>query len=110
MSEKRKTGRKISKSPSHNSNPLTNVQHLESLLKLRDERISQLEEKVQDQEVLLQHRLQCMDRLKRERDELRKTNALLIGKTAELTRKQSVGGKFAGSPVVLAPPSRLIGR
>ena len=102
MSEKKKsrasTGRRSrgsSLSPSHDQHAAT-VQHLESLLKERDEKIIELEAKVQAQEKLLEHRLGCMERLQRERDELRRTNASLIEKTAELSRKQSISGY--GSP------------
>jgi len=37
-------------------------------------------------------------RLQKERDELRAKNALLIGKTAELSRKQSFAGYGGTSP------------
>lgn len=102
MSEKRKRSksRAASLSPGHNSATLeATVQHLERQLKERDNQIAQLEERICNQEKLLQHRLQCMERLKKERDELRKTNAVLIGKTAELSRKQSIAGSQNGSPV-----------
>ncbi len=108
MSDKRLSGQKpraLSLSLAQ-SNPASSIPHLENLLKLKDETISELQQKLQDKEVLLQHRLQCMERLQRERDELRKKNSLLVGKNAELSRKQSVGS-FA-APVT--PLGRFVGR
>ena len=101
MSEKKKSrsgrrSRAISLSPTHNQQTAVTIEHLESLLRQKDEKIGELEEKLRTQETLLEHRLNCMERLQKERDELRKTNAALIEKTAELTRKQSVGS--FGSP------------
>ena len=109
MSEKKRfrSGRRsraISLSPSHNPNPQAIIQHLESLLKLRDEKISQLEEKIKSQDELVR----CMEWVKKERDDLRKQNAMLIGKTAELSRKQSVGS--FGSPPGQPGFSWLVGR
>ncbi len=106
MSQKKKIhsgqrSRAISLSPSHNPNPQVIIQHLESLLKLRDEKITQLEENIKSQD----EHVRCM---KRERDDLRKQNAMLIGKTAELSRKQSVGS--FGSPPGQPGFSRPVGR
>ena len=111
MSEKKKfrSGRRsraISLSPTHSQQTTAIIEQLESSLREKDAKIKELEERLQSQEKQLEHRLLCMERLQRERDELRKTNASLIEKTAELTRKQSVGS--FGSPSRSSRVSRSV--
>lgn len=89
-----KKQRASSMSPTHSSSSQDQneiIKILEAKLKEKDETISGLQRKLEVQETLLDYRLQCMERLKTERDELRKKNSTLVGKNAELSRKQSVG-------------------
>ena len=90
-----KKERATSLSPSHSQDQY-GIKALEEKLKEKDEMISELKKKLQAQETVLDYRLQCMERLKAERDELRNKNSTLVGKNAELSRKQSVGS--FGSP------------
>ncbi len=59
------------------------VEELENRLSLRDVTIADLEKKLGDH-------LQSVKKLRRERDELRDKNAQLVGKLAEVSRKQSL--------------------
>lgn len=59
------------------------IQELECLLANRESTITELERK------LAEHLL-TVKKLRRERDELRSKNALLVGKLAEVSRKNSV--------------------
>lgn len=86
-----KKGRAISMSPTHHNQQEEYIEKLEAQLKAKDATINELTEKLHEQEVALEYRLQCMERLKRERDELRNKTSSLIGKNAELARKQTVG-------------------
>ena len=66
------------------------IKELEKALEERDRTIAGLKEKIGVLSSDLEHRKQCVDNLTSERNDLRQKNAALIGKLAELSRKQSV--------------------
>lgn len=59
------------------------VQELEAQLSRRDADIAELESKLEQQQL-------SVKKLRRERDELRSKNASLVGKLAEVSRKNSI--------------------
>jgi chromosome segregation ATPase len=66
------------------------IKELEKLLGEKDKTIAGLEEKVKALSYELEHRKEFTDVLTSERNALRQKNASLVGKLAELSRKQSV--------------------
>ena len=61
------------------------ILELETQLALKDETIQDLEKRLTEQ-------LLTVKKLRKERDELRNKNASLVGKLAEVSRKNSVAG------------------
>ena len=73
------------------------VLELESLLTARDQDVGSLENQlalrdttIADLEKRLSEQVQAVKKLRKERDELRNKNASLVGKLAEVGRKQSL--------------------
>ena len=66
------------------------VKLLQEALNARETEIQQLRKKLKDQEGLLLRRMQIIAETKKERDDLRRKNAELILKQAEVGRKHSV--------------------
>ena len=67
------------------------IQELELLLAQRDEKVAELEQRLAEKQ-------QSVQKLRRERDELRNKNAALVGKLAEVSRKQSVASSNGTPP------------
>ena len=61
------------------------------------ERIRELEQLLKEKDEQLEHWRQIIEKLKKERGELRDRNSSLVNKMAEITRKQSVAS-FNNSP------------
>ena len=74
-----------SQSPRHST-----VLHLESLLKERDEKIMELMVQVHKNENLLEHRQRCVERLEKERYDLRCSNAQLVYQLNVMTRRNGM--------------------
>ena len=70
--------------------PHQRIRDVEQQLVDRDEEIDRLQSKILEQQNSLSHRWQCIQRLQRERDELRKHNSQLSAKLAEVTRRNSI--------------------
>lgn len=70
--------------------PYQRIKQLEAQLEERDEEIEKMRTRIEDQQSLLAHRWQCIERLQQERDELRKHNSRLVAKLAEVTRRNSI--------------------
>ncbi len=70
--------------------PYQRVRQLEEQLEERDKEIEHMRGQIEDQQSLLAHRWQCIERLQQERDELRKQNSQQSAKLAEVTRRNSV--------------------
>lgn len=73
------------------------VTELETVLAARDRQLRELETQlalrdatIADLEKILDGQIQSVKKLRRERDELRDKNASLVGKLAEVSRKQSL--------------------
>ena len=77
------------------------VNQLEAALRERDEEIERMRTKVEDQESLLARRAQMVSKTMKERDELRKQNAELILKLAQVGRRQSFSSSGSPSPPTL---------
>lgn len=76
-------GRNRSSSSANFEQQQQKIQELEYLLTLREETVTDLEKRLSEQ-------LLTVKKLRRERDELRDKNASLVGKLAEVSRKQSI--------------------
>ncbi len=70
--------------------PYQRIRQLEEQLEERDKEIEHMRGRIEDQQSLLAHRWQCIERLQQERDELRKQNSQQSAKLAEVTRRNSV--------------------
>ena len=76
---------------------LARIQALEKLVAEKDatihdqeELIDELRGRIENQQSTLAHRMQCINKFKKDRDDLRRQNAQQIAKLAEVGRKQSV--------------------
>ena len=74
----------------NSSDPHERIKQLEKLVEDQEEQIDELRGRVENQQSNLAHRMQVIEKLQRERDELRKQNADLVAKVAQLSRRQSV--------------------
>ena len=83
------------------------IRELEKALDAKDEIIAGLETKVKELTRELEHRKRLVDDLTIERNALRQKDASLVGKLAELSRKQSVSSmnSFPSPPRL---PRRLV--
>ena len=72
------------------SDPHERIKQLEKLIEDQEEQIDELRGRVENQQSNLAHRMQVIEKLQRERDELRKQNADLVAKVAQLSRRQTV--------------------
>lgn len=66
------------------------ILELEQTVELKEEEMDLLRTKVERQQTLLSHRMQCITQLQRERSELRKQNSELVAKMAEVSRRNSI--------------------
>ena len=64
------------------------IKQLEKLIEDQEEQIDELRGRVENQQSNLAHRMQVIEKLQRERNELRKQNADLVAKVAQLSRRQ----------------------
>ena len=71
----------------NSSDPHERIKQLEKLVEDQEEQIDELRGRVENQQSNLAHRMQVIERLQRERDELRKLNADLVAKVAQLSRR-----------------------
>lgn len=81
-----------------NRSPIINeqqqkLQELEFLLTQKDETITDLEKRLAEQ-------LQTVKKLRRDREELRNKNASLVGKLAEVSRKNSIANITVTTPPI----------
>ena len=77
------------------------IEQLEAALRAKDDEIERLRTKLEDQESLLARRMQMVSKTLKERDELRKQNAELILKLAQVGRRQSISSSGSPSPPTL---------
>ena len=88
--KRNRSSSKLSDSYSSSEDQNRKIKDLEKSLEEKDKTIAGLEEKIKELTRELEHRKQFVDVLTSERNALREKNASLIGKLAELSRKQSV--------------------
>ena len=74
----------------NSSDPYERIKQLEKLVEDQEEQIDELRGTIENHQSTLAHRMQVIEKLQRERDELRKQNAELVNKVAQLSRRQSV--------------------
>ena len=67
------------------SDPYERIKQLERVVEEQEEQIDELRGRIENQQSNLAHRMQCIEKLQRERDELRKQNADLVAKVAQLS-------------------------
>ena len=94
---------------SGSSDPYERIKQLERVVEEQEEQIDELRGRIENQQSNLAHRMQCIEKLQRERGELRKQNADLVAKVAELSRRQSVTSQGSGGSPSLtrSSPPRL---
>ena len=88
--KRNRSSSKLDQSYSSSEDQSRKIKDLEKSLEEKDKTIAGLEEKIKELTRELEHRKQLVDVLTSERNALRQKNASLVGKLAELSRKQSV--------------------
>lgn len=89
------------------SDPYERIKQLERVVEEQEEQIDELRGRIENQQSNLAHRMQCIEKLQRERDELRKQNADLVLKVAQLSRRQSVSSGGASPSLTRVSPPQL---
>ena len=77
------------------------VRQLEEALDKKEEENDKLRSRIEHQQGVLAHRMQIIEKLQKERDELRKHNSDLVQRLAHVSRKNSVSSSGRPSPPAL---------
>ena len=112
MSTPRRFGRKNRSSSKlgaedASGDPTKRIKELEKALEERDKTIAEQKDKIKELSNEIDYRKRLVDDLTEERNALRRKNSNIVGKLAELSRKQSVSSFMSSSPPQL--PKRLEG-